>query len=345
MNIKSLVAHSNFNAFTLVGFFSCLAATPVSALVIDATFESSITGDPNAASIEGQINSAIQTIDGLYGTPITVKVSIGTDLSGFGSNVVAVSSDPLVPVPYATYVAQLTAIANADPSNTVLATALQHINDGNGAVQYGGTNKQVAITYANAQLLGLSPVHYAPDNITLLPGPPQYAATINFNSTYFSTAATPPGALQPISVTIAEHELNHALGAALSTFSHGVDLAAQYNGAIDLYRYPAGYSLGDNYFSIDGGVTKIASLTLDGHFDNSVCLIESAGVCNTTELYTTASPEYTELLALGYDPTNNSVAAATPLPSTWSMLLSGFVGLGFFAYRGTKKRSAVIAAA
>jgi hypothetical protein len=37
--------------------------------------------------------------------------------------------------------------------------------------------------------------------------------------------------------------------------------------------------------------------------------------------------------------------SATPLPSTWLMLLSGFVGLGFFAYRGTKKRAAAIAAA
>ena len=37
--------------------------------------------------------------------------------------------------------------------------------------------------------------------------------------------------------------------------------------------------------------------------------------------------------------------ATTPLPSTWLMLLSGFVGLGFFAYRGTTKRTAVLAAA
>jgi hypothetical protein len=38
-------------------------------------------------------------------------------------------------------------------------------------------------------------------------------------------------------------------------------------------------------------------------------------------------------------------AVATPLPSTWIMLLSGFVGLGFFAYRGTKKNTASLAAA
>jgi hypothetical protein len=38
-------------------------------------------------------------------------------------------------------------------------------------------------------------------------------------------------------------------------------------------------------------------------------------------------------------------AATTPLPSTWTMLIAGFVGLGFVAYRGKKKGSAAIAAA
>jgi hypothetical protein len=37
--------------------------------------------------------------------------------------------------------------------------------------------------------------------------------------------------------------------------------------------------------------------------------------------------------------------AATPLPSTWTMLIAGFIALGFFAYRGTKQGSAAIAAA
>jgi hypothetical protein len=38
-------------------------------------------------------------------------------------------------------------------------------------------------------------------------------------------------------------------------------------------------------------------------------------------------------------------AAAAPLPSTWTMMLIGFVGLGFIVYRGTKNRSAANAAA
>jgi hypothetical protein len=35
----------------------------------------------------------------------------------------------------------------------------------------------------------------------------------------------------------------------------------------------------------------------------------------------------------------------TPLPSTWTMLIAGFLGLGFLAYRGSKKGSAALAAA
>ena len=34
---------------------------------------------------------------------------------------------------------------------------------------------------------------------------------------------------------------------------------------------------------------------------------------------------------------NWSLVAATPLPSTWTMLIAGFVGLGFLAYRGSKR--------
>jgi hypothetical protein len=44
---------------------------------------------------------------------------------------------------------------------------------------------------------------------------------------------------------------------------------------------------------------------------------------------------------------DNQIASVstTPLPSTWLMLLSGFVGLGFFAYRGMKKHPVATAVA
>ena len=40
-----------------------------------------------------------------------------------------------------------------------------------------------------------------------------------------------------------------------------------------------------------------------------------------------------------------AVVSATPLPATWTMLIAGFVGLGFFSYRGSKKAAAAIAVA
>jgi hypothetical protein len=47
-------------------------------------------------------------------------------------------------------------------------------------------------------------------------------------------------------------------------------------------------------------------------------------------------------LDLGLD---NVSVTATPLPSTWTMLIAGFVGLGLLAYRGTKKNAVAFAAA
>ncbi len=42
---------------------------------------------------------------------------------------------------------------------------------------------------------------------------------------------------------------------------------------------------------------------------------------------------------------DNVSVSATPLPSTWMMLIGGVVGFGFLAYRGKKKGSAALATA
>lgn len=47
-----------------------------------------------------------------------------------------------------------------------------------------------------------------------------------------------------------------------------------------------------------------------------------------------------------YGPVIGGVSlTAAPLPSAWTMLIAGFAGLGFFAYRGSKKNSAALTAA
>jgi Ice-binding-like len=53
-----------------------------------------------------------------------------------------------------------------------------------------------------------------------------------------------------------------------------------------------------------------------------------------------------DFTSLGYTGDGfNGIASTTPLPSTWLMLLSGLVGLGFIAQRGSKRNSAACAAA
>ena len=50
------------------------------------------------------------------------------------------------------------------------------------------------------------------------------------------------------------------------------------------------------------------------------------------------------LAAFVNTPVTSSITP-TPLPSAWTMLITGFIGLGFFAYRGSKKTSTAALAA
>ena len=61
-----------------------LAMAPAASadLIIVPTFDASVTGNANAANIEGAINSAIGTIDGLYGNPVTLDVTFTYNPAG-----------------------------------------------------------------------------------------------------------------------------------------------------------------------------------------------------------------------------------------------------------------------
>jgi hypothetical protein len=52
------------------------------------------------------------------------------------------------------------------------------------------------------------------------------------------------------------------------------------------------------------------------------------------------APDYNVSLLSESDNQNLGFVTPTPLPSTWTMMLIGAAGLGFFAYRGTKNRAA-----
>jgi hypothetical protein len=56
-------------------------------------------------------------------------------------------------------------------------------------------------------------------------------------------------------------------------------------------------------------------------------------------------PAGTNPTGLRVEMTGSADLAAVPLPATWTMMLIGFFGLGFFAVRGMKNRSVAFAAA
>ena len=72
---------------------------------------------------------------------------------------------------------------------------------------------------------------------------------------------------------------------------------------------------------------------------NDVAVFDFTGTVGSVEFQDTGTPAFEYAI-----PTTGSSLAATPLPSTWTMLIAGFVGLGLFAYRGSKNRSAIAAA-
>jgi len=85
-------------------------------------------------------------------------------------------------------------------------------------------------------------------------------------------------------------------------------------------------------FDIDGLLVQIGQ--------DSYANLWGNGSANSYSLYTSANG--------GYPVQNGSytgMLTATPLPSTWTMLIVGFLGLGCFAYRGTKMNVPAIAAA
>jgi len=118
-------------------------------LIINTAFDSSITGDPNSASIEAVINAAVQTYENLFSNPITVSI-LFQEGGGLGQ-----SDDVVNGVSYTSFYNGLVA-NDANPA----AIAALNANGGNpgingGVDPVGGVN-EIEIKTANARALGIN---------------------------------------------------------------------------------------------------------------------------------------------------------------------------------------------
>ena len=332
-----------------------LTATSVNALTIDPEFSSSITGAADAASIEGAINAAINTVDSLYSNTGTVGIVFTTQAGG---NFVAQSSTTYYSETYSQYTALLGLNSINNPANTTLSTAIANLGSGNKP----GPGGSVLVTSADARVaLGLASAtgFYNSSGTFVSAGGQAYDGVITLNTGLSLNYTTTAVSGQYSAIAAFEAQVNEILGgggqgSVLNSIPAGGSKSAYPNvGVLDLYRYSApgvpSFSSASGtyaYFSVDGGNTDIMQFNSNASYDLGdwvigTCNVQSAAPCDGTEpAYTTSSPEFTMMESIGYDP-----VTATPLPSTWTMLIAGFVGLGFFAYRGSKKNAAALLAA
>jgi len=328
----------------LLGVASLVLAPHASAdgLTITPTFDGTITGNANAAQIEAAINTAIGTIEGLYGNTVNIQITFSyTPLTG--NTLLQSTIGEGFGATYNNYVNSLKTDAAANPGNTVLATAIANLGSGN----KGGTN-----TMFGGMFLSDS------QNAILTGAANNYTNTVTINSNQPFALTGTANSSQYDLVGGLEHEIDEVMGGggegstlndlANPSFCPASPICTQ-EGSTDLYRYSAPgvpsfttSTKATSYFSIDGGVTPIVQFNQNGNGfpggdygdfappgGGSGQLIQNAfNFFGEDEAYTTSSPEYTMMEAIGWDP----ASAAAPVPEPSTLILVG-TGLALAAYQ------------
>lgn len=304
--------------------FAAGAPAHATGLVITPTFGSSITSDPNAASIEGTINSAIAFYETTFSDSVTVNITFNETSSGLGS-----SSTSFENVAYSVYLAALT----ADATSANDATALAHLGPGPANPVNG--DPSINVKTANLRAVGL-PANVPEDG------------SIDLN-THITDVGSPGTSGQYSLFATTEHEINEVLGL-------GSALPSPLFGTIfpeDLFRYDAAGNRSFTTSSTAQAYLSIDSTTHLAQFDNqndggdfgdwqsnphpsgvSPKVQDAFGTPGAHPFLTLGSPEVTALDVIGYTIT----PAATPEPMT--LVLSGTGLAAIAALRRRKGRRA-----
>lgn len=284
-------------------------------LVIHATFDSSITGNPNAAAIQATINQAISIYESLFSDPVTIEIRFRyatTEPNGdpMPAGRIAQSNFVYYTIPWNAYIDALRADARTGNDNIATASL-----PGSAL----STNIQPASACGRAVGLDTPPSMFA-DGTVGNGGPYDGIVTLNSSSPYQFTR--PPAGSNYDAQRSFEHEIDEVIGLGSYLNISGNDLRPQ-----DLFSWSStGHrntsSSGTRYFSINGGVTNIVNFNQDmqgdfGDWLSEGCpqmhpYVQNAFACTgQVSDMTATSPEGINLDVIGYD----VVAAPSPTPT------------------------------
>ena len=321
---------------------------PTTGLNIHATFDSSITGNPNAAAIEAMINRAISIYESLFRDPITIEIRFryattapnGTPLP---QGAVSQSLTATYMAPWSLYINELRADATTSNDNLAIAS-----------LPGSALSANIVAASANARVVGgnTPPDMFA--NGTIGPGGP-YDGIVTLNSSVPFQFTRPINASNFDAQRVVEHEMDEVMGLGSRLGRPGNDLHPQ-----DLFSWSsAGHrnitSSGTRYFSINGGATDIVNFNQDSSGDFGDWLseqcpqthpyVQNAFLClgQASDIAAT-SPEGINLDVIGYDLTQTSQTSLGNI-STRSFVQTGeHVMIGGFIVQGSGPKRVIIRA-
>jgi hypothetical protein len=327
---------------------SAITTESTTGLTIHPTFDSSITGNPNAAAIQAMINRAISFHESLFSDPITIQIrfryaTTAPDGMPLPMGTLARSDILLYRIPWSSYISALR--ADGRTSNDTQANA---------SLPGTALSANVRPSSAGGRAVGLNTPQAMFANGTVGQGGP-YDAIVTLNSGAPFQFTRPPGSGSFDAQRSIEHEVDEAIGLGSRLGGNSNDLRPQ-----DLFSWSSpGHrnisTSGARYFSINGGVTNIVRFNQNPDGDLGDWLSEQCpqthpyvqnafGCSGQSSDIATTSPEGVNLDVIGYDLTQTSQTSLGNI-STRSFVETGeHVIIGGFIVQGTGTKSVIIRA-